>query len=215
MKKFLLFAGALLALTTAQAEVKTETFTIVENPTAGALQQYGLFKDMKEPGELTQGDVTLKWGAIYDENSWTFTTGDLTVECKDNQKLKSVTFLNIDSMSPVPADDLTAVYDESDPTSYGTVVSSGEFVSDGDYTAVWTSTEDVYSVTFAMHDVQLLFAKVVVEFEEGVTDGVAAVEAEAAPVYYDLGGNRVDSDRVAKGIYVRVSGDKAEKVLVK
>lgn len=46
-----------------------------------------------------------------------------------------------------------------------------------------------------------------------VEDIEAAEEAEA--VYYDLNGMKVEADRLVKGVYVKVSGDKAEKIFVK
>lgn len=49
------------------------------------------------------------------------------------------------------------------------------------------------------------------------SDGIEAVEpdaADATPVFYDLGGRRV-SGSLASGIYIKVSGNKVEKVLIR
>ena len=47
----------------------------------------------------------------------------------------------------------------------------------------------------------------------GIED--AAVDSAAAAEYYNLNGMRVDTAQLAPGIYIRKTGDKAEKVLVK
>lgn len=47
----------------------------------------------------------------------------------------------------------------------------------------------------------------------GIED--AAVDSAAAAEYYNLNGMRVDATQLAPGIYIRKTGDKAEKVLVK
>ena len=51
-----------------------------------------------------------------------------------------------------------------------------------------------------------------VNFTQGVNDVIAA-DADVAPVYYNLQGVRVANP--ANGLYIKVVGEKASKVLVK
>lgn len=59
--------------------------------------------------------------------------------------------------------------------------------------------------------------RVMIEYSSDPTsvEGLAADNDDANAVYYNLSGVRVDSDNMTPGLYIRVNGDKASKVVIK
>ena len=76
-----------------------------------------------------------------------------------------------------------------------------------EFTPIQDSTEgdwgDVYKIVYSDY-VDLA----------GIED-IASDETDAAPEYYTIDGRKADKDNLGRGIYIRVCGGKAEKVLVK
>ena len=56
---------------------------------------------------------------------------------------------------------------------------------------------------------------VIVGVEEIPVEDVLGAENEAEAVYYNLNGVKVNAERLEKGIYIKVQGNKSEKVLVR
>ena len=46
-------------------------------------------------------------------------------------------------------------------------------------------------------------------------DDIATDNANAAPVFYTIQGVRVDASQLTPGLYIKVTGNKTEKVVIK